>query len=358
MNSFRISAPAIATLAFAPFALFACSPAAADLPPPPVVANADMAGQALFVTNKGEDTLSKVDLATGAEVKRVDSCTTPHELSVSPDGQYVAVGCYGGSSLSIFNTADLSAVKSIELGDGARPHGLVWHANGDLYATAEGRKSMFWVEDPMANEPGVFEYATGKDGSHMLAVAENGNQAWTVDMQSGTVTRVDLKTRRAPLSVAMGSEPEGIALTPDGSALWVSARGSNEAFELDPATLEVRQRLDTGRFPLRLAIRPQGDVAITSDLQDGGLSVIDLESGELSRSIAIGGPDQAEQRFQVTIIWSADGERIYAAETGTNTVAEVDYASGEVLRRFSVGEDGDGLAILAPASTETEDDGE
>ena len=34
------------------------------------------------------------------------------------------------------------------------------------------------------------------------------------------------------------------------------------------------------------------------------------------------------------------------AETGTDTIAEVDYASGRVLRRIAAGEGGDGLAIV------------
>lgn len=327
-------------------ALAACSPTAAELPAPPVVADPALEGQVLFVTNKGEDTLSKVDLATGAEVQRVPSCSKPHELAISPDRVHVALGCYGGTTIDIFTTASLERVKTIELGTNARPHGIVWHPSGRLYATAEGRQSMVRVADPLGDALQVTEFRTGEDGTHMLAVAPDERTAWTVNMASGTVSRIDLSGAAEPLHAPMGTEPEGIALTPDGKTLWVSARGSNEAFALDPATLEVRARLATGRFPLRLVIRPQGDVAITSDLQDAGLSVIDLASGSLARSVPVGGTEQAEVRFQVTILWSDDGNRIYVAETGTNTVAEVDYATSKVLRRFMVGEDGDGLAVV------------
>lgn len=304
-----------------------------------------LAGQALFVANKRGNSLSKIDLGTGEEVKRVDSCTNPHELATSPDGRHVALACYGGTSVDLFRTADLSRVRSLELGANARPHGIVWHSNGDIYVTAEGRKSMYWIEDP-TGEAETFEYSTGKRGSHMLAVAPDARHAWTMDLGSGTVTLVDLLTRRAPRSVEVGVEPEGISLSPDGKALWVSARGSDTALELDPMTLEVRNELDVGRFPLRLAIRPQGDVAVTSDLADGSLSVIDLASAKLIRTIAVSSAEEAETRFQVTILWSDDGERIYVAETGTDTVAEVRYSDGKVLRRLKVGEGGDGLAIL------------
>ncbi|PKP94106.1 MAG: hypothetical protein CVT75_04915 [Alphaproteobacteria bacterium HGW-Alphaproteobacteria-14] len=324
----------LALTACAPIAEVAQTRSAAEMPP------------TLFVAAKRGNTLSKVDLATGKEVLRLPSCTNPHELATSPDGQHVALACYGGTSVDIFDTGSLERAVSIELGDKARPHGIVWHGNGDLYVTAEGRRSVFWIRNPLDDARELFEFGTGKDGSHMLAVSPDARTAWTTDLGSRTVTRVDLLTRRAPLSVTVGEEPEGIALAPDGSTLWVSARGSNQAFALDPVTMQVRETVATGRFPLRIAVRPQGDVAVTSDLQDGSLSVIDTASAKVIRTIAVSGPAEAQARFQVTILWSADGERIYVAETASDTVAEVDYASGQVLRRLKVGEGGDGMAIL------------
>lgn len=333
----------IRLLVLAPLAMLgACAP----MDTPDTVGAVQAMAPTLFVAAKRGNTLSKVDLATGEEVLRLPSCTNPHELATSPDGQHVALACYGGTSVDIFGTDNLERVASIDLGANARPHGILWHANGNIFVTAEGRKSVFWIRDPLSDARQLFESGTGKEGSHMLAVSPDGRIAWTTDLGSRTVTRVDLVTRRAPMSVTVGEEPEGIALSPDGTTLWVSARGSNQAIALDPQTMEVRASVATGKFPLRIAVRPQGDVAVTSDLQDGSLSVIDTATAKVIRTIAVSGPAEAQARFQVTILWSADGKRIYVAETGTDTVAEVDYASGKVLRRLKAGEGGDGMAIL------------
>jgi YVTN family beta-propeller protein len=220
----------------------------------------------------------------------------------------------------------------------------VWHPNGDLYATAEGRQSIFWISDPMGMAE-IFEYSTGQRGTHMVAVAPNGNTAWTTDLGSRTVTLVDLKTRRAPRSIEVGEEPEGIALSPDGETLWVSARGSDKAFALDPQSLKIRGEVATGDFPLRIVVRPQGDYAVTSDLADGGLTVIDTSTLEAVRRIAVSSREEAEDRFQVTILFSPDGSRVYVAETRANTVAEIDFATGKVLRRLPGSGGGDGMAI-------------
>ncbi|EAQ30433.1 putative surface layer protein [Erythrobacter sp. NAP1] len=331
--------------AFAAIASLLVSCASAQEPEASAPVASDVTGT-LFVAQKRGNTITKVDLASGEEVLRRDSCTNPHELATSPNGRHVALACYGGTTIDIFNTDTLERTHSVELGENARPHGIVWHENGHIYSTAEGRQSIFWIRSPLSQMPDVFEYATGKRGSHMLVVAPDARTAWTTDLGSRTVTRVDLLTRRVPLSVTVGEEPEGIALTPDGETLWVSARGSNQAFALDPESMEVRSTVETGAFPLRLAIRPQGDVAVTSDLMDSGLSVIDLETAKVTRQISVDVASNAQQRFQVTILWSDDGTRVYVAETASNTVAEVDYATGEVLRRLPGGEGGDGLAIL------------
>ncbi|MGI8944113.1 MAG: YncE family protein, partial [Qipengyuania sp.] len=107
-------------------ALAACAPAMEDSSPAPV---GGVTGS-LFVAGKFANMLSRVDLATGEETARVESCANPHELASSPDERYVALACYGGTSVDIFRTGDLGKLKSIELGENAQPHGIVWHSNG------------------------------------------------------------------------------------------------------------------------------------------------------------------------------------------------------------------------------------
>ena len=308
-------------------------------------AAAEGSSGALFVAGKFGNTLAKVDLGSGKEVARVQSCANPHELATSPDDKHVALACYGGTTVDVFRTRDLARVKSIELGENARPHGIVWHDNGNLYSTAEGRKSIFVIRNPLG-ETETFEYGTGKEGSHMIAVAPDAMHAWTTDLGSRTVTRIDLVTRRSPMSVTVGEEPEGMALSPDGETLWVSARGSDMAYALDPQSLEKIKDVPVGDFPLRIQVRPQGDYAVTSDLADGGLSVIDTATGAKVRSITVSSREEAEAKSQVTILFSPGGERIYAAETTANTIAEVDFATGEVLRRLPGDGGGDGIAII------------
>ena len=134
-------------------AIAACSqfgePAAAESPVPSSIEGT------LFVANKRDASLSQIDLATGAEVRRADSCENPHELALSPDKGHVALVCYSGSGIEIFDATTLEKLKSIELGEGARPHGVLWHASGTIVATAEGRGTIFAIGNALSDAPVV-----------------------------------------------------------------------------------------------------------------------------------------------------------------------------------------------------------
>jgi len=143
--------------------------------------------------------------------------------------------------------------------------------------------------------------------------------------------------------VQLSGETEAIALSPDGSALWVGGNAANVVYRIGAETLEVEGQVETGTKPIRVAMHPSGRWAVTSNYGDGSLSVIDTDIGEVSRTIAVSGGHEA---VQVTLVFSGDGSRLYAAETAADTIAEIDFETGKVLRRLPTGEGGDGLAII------------
>ena len=92
-----------------------------------------------------------------------------------------------------------------------------------------------------------------------------------------------------------------------------------------------------------MAAHPDGRWIVSSNFGGGDLSVIDAATGEIARRVPVSGSQAA---VQVTLVFSEDGSRLYAAETAADTIAEVEFTSGEVLRRLPTGEGGDGLAVF------------
>ena len=311
--------------------------------PGPVMAQHGSQGT-MFVANKRGASLSRIDVANGEETHRAETCDNPHELTVSPDEALVAVACYSGRTLQVFATDDLHSIAEFELGENARVHSALWLDDFSIIAGAEGRGSLYHIVDTETDAPRPpVEIGGGGPGPHLLALSPDEHTAWGTIIPTGEVVRYDLATGSEAARRRIGNAIEAIALSPDGSALWVASNADNVAYRLDPETLAVEAEVPTGEVPIRIAPHPSGRWMVTSNFGSGDLTVIDTRTDTVARTIPVSGSRDA---VQVTLVFNADGTRLYAAETATDTIAEVDFASGEVLRRIRTGPGGDGLAII------------
>ena len=297
-------------------------------------------GAVLLIGNKGEDTVSFVDLRTGRELGRSPTGKMPHEIAVSPDGKQAAVVAYGDKTIDLFEVATQAKLKTIDLSPNEGPHGIAWLKDGRIVVTTERTQSLA-VVDPVAGKV-VSSIKTDQQGTHMVAVTADGTTAYTSNIPAGTVTVVDLSGGKKLRDIAVGGRPEGIALSKDELVLWVGDLEGSRVQAFDTDTFDKLAEVKTGGIPIRVAASPDGKWIVTSNLGAGGITIVDAVSRTHVRDVPLSG---AEKAGQVTIIFSVDGQRLYAAETGSDVIAEVDLGSGKVFRRLPAGKNGDGLAI-------------
>lgn len=331
--SMRRSAALLATVALPAFGLVAA-------------ARADI----LLIGNKGEDTISLVDLASGGECTRVATGRQPHEVVVSPDGRQAAVVAYGGTTIDIFEVVRARLVRRIDLSPAAGPHGIVWLRDGNIAIAAERSRSLELV-DPRTGS--VRSVPLGQNGTHMLAVSPDQKTAYLANIMAGTVSVVDLARLEKVADIALGGYPEGLAISRDGRQLWVGDDSGPRLRVVDLVTRRVIATLPTDSAAFRVAISPDGRTAVTSNVATGTLNLFETATRRPLRTIRVSGDPKA---MQVTLAFSRDGHRLFVAETMKDTVAEVDLRTGEVLRRIPAGRNGDGLGIAPgrchPASGE------
>ncbi len=294
--------------------------------------------ETLLVGNKGEDTLSLIALDSGAELARLPTGKMPHEIAISPDGRQAAVVAYGGTTIDVFDVAKRTKLKTIDLSPNQRPHGLLWLSDGRLVATAEGSESVAVV----APDGKLTSIATGQRGTHMVVVAPDKRTAYTANIGSGTVSVLDLETGKKLRDLAVGGKPEGLALAKDGRELWVGDLDAPRVSVWDTAKGEKVAEQPVDPVAIRVLASPDGKLIATSNIAAGTISLFDAGTRAPVKTIKVSG-EQA--KGQVTLLFSADSKRLYAAETGHDKVAEIDIASGRVLRRIAAGRNGDGLAI-------------
>lgn len=299
---------------------------------------APAAAETLLVGNKGEDTLSVIALTSGEELARLPTGKMPHEIAISPDGKQAAVVAYGSTTIDVFDVASRTKVKTIDLSPNQRPHGLLWLSDGRLVATTEGSDSVAVVA------PGgkLTSIATGQKGTHMVVVAPDNRTAYTANIAAGTVSVLDLEDAKKLRDLAVGGKPEGLALTKGGRELWVGDLDAPRVSIWDTARGEKIAEQAVDPVAIRVLASPDGKLVATSNIAAGTISLFDAGTRAPLRTIIVSG-EQA--KGQVTLLFSADSTRLYAAETGHDKVAEIDVASGKVLRRIAAGKNGDGLAI-------------
>lgn len=312
--------------------LIAILPALLLLPAMPAAA------ETLLVGNKGEDTLSLIALTSGAELARLPTGKMPHEIAVSPDGRQAAVVAYGGTTIDIIDVAGRTKVKTIDLSPNQRPHGLVWLSDGRLVATAEASQSVAVV----APDGSITSIATGQQGSHMIAVAPDNRTAYVANIASGTVSVLDLNDAKKLRDLPIGGKPEGLSLAKEGRELWVGDLSAPRVSVWDTTTGEKVAEQAVDPVAIRVLTSPDGKWVATSNIGAGTISLFDARTRAPVKVIQVSEGDAARQ---VTLLWSRDSQRIYAAETGADKVAEIDVVSGKVLRRIAAGKNGDGLAI-------------
>lgn len=287
--------------------------------------------------------VQRVDIQTGELAAKVDTCENPHEMAASPDLQYLAVACFSDTHIEIYRADTLEPVTSIDLGENARPHDVVWRHADRIVATAQGRGTIFAVENPLADTPLVREIGTPiENGPHMVVVSEDGKTAWGAANFDSVVIAYDLEAGQEIARKQLAGFTEAITLTPGDASLFLAAARDDNLYRLDPATLEIVAETPVGDAPVRIISDPAGQYVVTSNRDAGSISVVDTATNTLVRTIEVSG---SSYPFQIGIGFSADGSRLYVSEIEGNSVTEVDFASGVVLRQFRSESGPDGLTV-------------
>lgn len=314
----------------------------------------------LLVLNKSDDTVSLVDLQTQAIRATLPTGDGPHEVAVSPDGKTAVVSNYGdsqhpGNTLTVIDVAGKKVVRTIELGNYSRPHGVAWLQGDDVAVTVEASKALLVVS--VTGGKVKHAIATDQVGSHMVAVSPKHRRAFTANIGSGSTTVVDLSANKRIADVATGKGAEGIAVAPDGSEVWVTNRDANTISVVDPATLKITATLQPGEIPIRVKFTPDGTRALISNARSGDVAVFDTVTKELVGRVPMQAAGEKLPRNDSRPLASQFGDGpvpvgilmpeplsvAFVANTNADTVTVIDLGTLQIVGRLKAGREPDGL---------------
>ena len=132
--------------------------------------------------------------------------------------------------------------------------------------------------------PVSLPYRYDTPGVHPIRIELSGSQGSVVIEELAIVhdqvTDLEVVSQRNLAEIPVDS-PEGLAIDPQGEALYTAPYPAAEVLRLDAGTLEIVDRLSLPRFRVQgLAVTPSGG-RLLSVHEKQGLSVIDLEAFEV-----------------------------------------------------------------------------
>ncbi len=162
-----------------------------------------------YISNKGDDTVSIIDLETKILITNVSVGVRPDHLAVSDDGQFVYVTNAGSDDISVINSKTQKVVATISTGE--IPHGV--------------------------------------------GILPDGSKVYVSNSESKTVSVIDTKTNTVIKNIQMDSEVEHLEVSPDGNKVFVNSEGSKVIYSISTDDDSVIEKLKIGKQPHQMVFK-------------------------------------------------------------------------------------------------------
>ena len=304
----------------------------------------------LLACNKGDMTLGVIDPAAGTQLDAVaeDSTNkiTGHEVAASPDGLRAFVPIYSaagvghagvdGHLIRVIDIASRKITGTIDFGRGVRPHcAVIGPKNGLLYVTPEIDRTVSVIDPATLQILGAIP--TGQPESHMLAISSDGQRGYTANVGPGTVSVLDMESKKLIDINPICRTTQRIALSTDNRWAFTSDQGEPRLAVIDTAKNEVTRWIPLPGTGYGAAATPDGRWLLIAIPKERKVAVVDLQSMTVARSIAV-------PRSPQEMLVRPDGLEAYASCDVSKQVAVIDLKTWTVTKLIAAGPVVDGLA--------------
>lgn len=153
--------------------------------------------------------------------------------------------------------------------------------------------------------------------------------AFVINSSDASVSLLDIDRMVELRRVPVLREPHHMALTPDGKYLLIGDTTGNELIFLDPESGEVRRRMPMSD-PYQLTFSPDGKWLTVAGLARNQVDIYDAITLKLAHRIPA--PSMPSH-----INYAPDSSVVYVSLQGTDSLAAIEVATGNILWKSKVG---------------------
>jgi YVTN family beta-propeller protein len=299
----------------------------------------------LLVANQKDHSLSLIDAAAGQQVTAVaENAVTGHEVTASPDGRTAYVPIYGssgvgkpgtdGKEMLVIDIPTQKITGKVDFGHGVRPHCPVFDTKrGVLYVTTELDKTISVIDPRSLKIIGTIP--TEQEESHMLAISHDGKRGYTANVGPGTVSVIDLETRKHIATIPISQTTQRISISPDDKMVFTADQTKPQLAVIDTATNKVKSWVKLADKGYGTAATKDGKYLLVAVPGPKHVAVVDLHTLEVVRTIDVPGNPQE-------VLMRPDGKVAYVSCNVSGKVAAIDLSDWKV-QTIDAGHGADGL---------------
>lgn len=282
-----------------------------------------------IVVNSGEASLSLLDMARGAEIRRIPVLREPHHVALSPNGKELLLGDAGGNEMLFLDPTTGEIKRRMPMAD---PYQLGFSPNAKFLVVTGLARNQVDVYDAATMQLAK-RFPIGTMPSH-LAYSPDSTVVYITLQGTNRVAAFDLKRMTLIWNAEVGAAPAGIIW--HNGKLLVANMGSDHFAVLDPTDGRVERRVRTGRGAHQIFPSPDGKTLWVNNRVDGTTVAVDAATLTPGRSFKLGGgPD--------CIDFAGDG-RLWITLRFAQKVAVLDPISGAITT-FPVGRSPHGIFL-------------
>ena len=178
----------------------------------------------VYVANTGNNTIDVISTATNQIIKTIvlgsiGSPIEPYGITISPDGLTVYVANLAANTVAVINTLTNTVTATIPVG--ANPFEVAVSPDGSKVYTSNSGSSSISVINASTNTVSATIALGAGTTPKGIVVSHDGNTLYVADF-TGFVDVINTSTLVLTSTIAIGGLPVGVALTPDGTGLFVS----------------------------------------------------------------------------------------------------------------------------------------
>jgi YVTN family beta-propeller protein len=291
---------------------------------------------------------AKAKIATAVPIPTVGQTIpagqTPGFVAISPNGRLAYVANRAAGVVTVIDTAVDKVTATIPVQAGP-PQYLAFAPDGKhVYVSIFNDQSTI-------NVVGVLDTTSNSIVSTIpvgtrpfaLAVTPDGSRLYVPNHDSGTVSVIDTATSKVTTDIKVAPNPHWAAISNDGTRVYTANHESGVVTIIDTSNNSVVGEVKVQVSPHSLAVAPSKPLVANVNYDSDSLTVIDTTTEKVIATVPVGRKPQ-------DVAWSADGRFVYVTAVEGDTVTVINTDTWTTTATVPTGDAPTSVAVLPDGS--------